>query len=240
MRLTKLNMYRFGLEENEKYEENITVTFINEDYKDYLDYFTEYSCKSRKISNTRCYYVYREERKVGRKRPTEHYFFNLINIKKVIKKRNIIEFIIDRYSFEFYEGYKNGNNDYYNRFYIIDDRIDIDIKYRKFINSDIFDTLSERIFEDVENMDYEELLKYYNENKEMIEMFEKMEGDFYHFEKQESSNRPNYFKIQLSYRVIKEEIIITNDKFVPISYNYDEPNIDCGIRDWSDKTEGYM
>ena len=241
MRLTHLNKYRFGLGENEKYEENITVTFKNKNYKNYLDYFTEYSCKSRKISNTRCYYVYREERKVGRKRPTEHFFFNLINIKKVLKKGRLIEFIIDKYSFEFKSGYKNSNIEYYEEFNKINNRIDIDVKYRKFINDDNFDTLSERILEDIKNMSYEELLKYYNENKEMIEIFEKMEGDFYHFERQESSNRPNCFKIQLSYRIRKEEIIVTNDKFVPVTYDYDdEPHIGCGIRDWSDKTEGYM
>ena len=241
MRLTHLNKYNFGLGENEKYEENITVTFNNKEYKNYLDYFTEYSCKSRKISNTRCYYVYREERKVGRKRPTEHFFFNLINIKKVLKKGRLIEFIIDKYSFEFKSGYKNSNIEYYEEFDIIDNRIDIDVKYRKFINNDNFDTLSERIQEDIENMNYEELLKYYNENKEMIEMFEKREGDFYHFEREESSNRPNCFKIQLSYRIRKEEIIITNDNFVPVTYEYDdELHIGCGIRDWSDKTEGYM
>ena len=241
MRLTHLNKYNFGLGENEKYEENITVTFNNKEYKNYLDYFTEYSCKSRKISNTRCYYVYREERKVGRKRPTEHFFFNLINIKKVLKKGRLIEFIIDKYSFEFKSGYKNSNREYYEEFDIIDNRIDIDVKYRKFINNDNFDTLSERIHVDIENMNYEELLKYYNENKEMIEMFEKREGDFYHFEREESSNRPNCFKIQLSYRIRKEEIIITNDNFVPVTYEYDdELHIGCGIRDWSDKTEGYM
>jgi len=40
---------------------------------------------------------------------------------------------------------------------------------------------------------------------------------------------------------IKEEIIIKNDKFTPvISKNYEEIHIGCGIRDWSDKTEGYM
>ena len=241
MRLTHLNKYNFGLGENEKYEENITVTFNNKEYKNYLDYFTEYSCKSRKISNTRCYYVYREERKVGRKRPTEHFFFNLINIKKVLKKGRLIEFRIDKYSFEFKSGYKNSNIEYYEEFDIIDNRIDIDVKYRKFINNDNFDTLSERIHVDIENMNYEELLKYYNENKEMIEMFEKREGDFYHFEREESSNRPNCFKIQLSYRIRKEEIIITNDNFVPVTYEYDdELHIGCGIRDWSDKTEGYM
>ena len=241
MRLTHLNKYNFGLGENEKYEENITVTFNNKEYKNYLDYFTEYSCKSRKISNTRCYYVYREERKVGRKRPTEHFFFNLINIKKVLKKGRLIEFIIDKYSFEFKSGYKNSNIEYYEEFDIIDNRIDIDVKYRKFINNDNFDTLSERIQEDIENMNYEELLKYYNENTEMIEMFEKREGDFYHFEREESSNRPNCFKIQLSYRIRKEEIIITNDNFVPVINDYDdELHIGCGIRDWSDKTEGYM
>ena len=241
MRLTHLNKYNFGLGENEKYEENITVTFNNKEYKNYLDYFTEYSCKSRKISNTRCYYVYREERKVGRKRPTEHFFFNLINIKKVLKKGRLIEFIIDKYSFEFKSGYKNSNIEYYEEFDIIDNRIDIDVKYRKFINNDNFDTLSERIQEDIENMNYEELLKYYNENKEMIEMFEKREGDFYHFEREESSNRPNCFKIQLSYRIREKEIIVTNDNFVPVTQDYDdELHIGCGIRDWSDKTEGYM
>ena len=102
MRLTHINKYKFGLGENERYEENISITFTYDiNKKDYTEYFTESSCKSRKISNTRCYYVYREERRVGRKRPTEHYFFNLINIKRVIKKGLRIEFVIDKYSFEF-------------------------------------------------------------------------------------------------------------------------------------------
>ena len=242
MRLTHINKYKFGLGENERYEENISITFIYDiNKKDYTEYFTEYSCKSRKISNTRCYYVYREERRVGRKRPTEHYFFNLINIKRVIKKVMFIEFIIDRYSFEFYEGYKNSNNDYYNRFHNIDDRIDIDIKYRKFINSDIFDTLNERIQEDIKNMNYQELLDYYNENKEMIEMFNKKEGEFEHFETEEEKNEANYFIIRLLNQSYKDRKIIKNDKFTPvISKNYDELHIGCGIRDWSDKTEGYM
>ena len=242
MRLTHLKKYRFVLANEEKFEENVSVTFIyDKNKKDYTEYFTEYSCKSRKINNTRCYYVYREERRVGRKRPTEHYFFNLINIKRVIKKGLRIEFIIDKYSFEFNDGYKNSNNDYYNRFHNIDDRIDIDIKYRKFINSDIFDTLNERIQEDIKNMNYQELLDYYNSNKEMIKMFKEMEGDFYHFERQKEDNEPNYFKIRLWGATIKEEIIIKNDKFTPvISKNYEEIHIGCGIRDWSDKTEGYM
>ena len=242
MRLTHINKYKFGIGENERYEENISMTFAFDiDKKDYTEYFTESSCKSRKISNTRCYYVYREERRVGRKRPTEHYFFNLINIKRVIKKVMFIEFIIDRYSFEFNDGYKNSNSDYYELFYKIDERIDIDVQYRKFINDDNFDILSERIEEDIKDMDYEKLLNYFNNNKEMIEMFNKREGEFEHFETEEEKNEANYFIIRLLNQSYKDRKIIKNDKFTPvISKNYDELHIGCGIRDWSDKTEGYM
>ena len=242
MRLTHLKKYRFVLANEEKFEENVSVTFIyDKNKKDYTEYFTEYSCKSRKISNTRCYYVYREERRVGKKRPTEHYFFNLINVKRVIKKGLRIEFIIDKYSFEFNDGYKNSNSDYYELFYKIDERIDIDVQYRKFINDDDFDTLNERIQKDIKDMDYENVLNYFNNNKEMIEMFNKREGEFEHFETEEEKNEANYFIIRLLNQSYKDRKIIKNDKFTPVIYkNYDELHIGCGIRDWSDKTEGYM
>ena len=244
MRLTHITEYRFTLANNEKFfEESVLITFtFDNNKKDYTEYFIKNSCKARKISNTRCYYVYREERKVGRKRPTEHYFFNLINIKKVIKKGLRIEFIIDKYSFEFNDGYKNRNNDYYDLFYKIDERIDIDIQYRKFINNDNFDTLSERVQEDIKEMDYQELLNYFNQNKEMIEMFNRFEGEFEHFEIEEEKNEANYFIIRFLNQSFKDRKIVKNDKFIPVVYkNYDdEPHIGCGIRDWSDKTEGYI
>ena len=116
-------------------------------------------------------------------------------------------------------------------------RLKDDINIRKYLNDDE-DYLREKIIK----MDYKELYDFYfnEDSKEFFELLDKHEKSIVWFEEREEKyNEPNYFW----HDIMEDSVRIVNPDFIPKEKNKDifEWNEDnCGIRDWSDKTEGYI